>query len=104
MKVVTLPAARNDILAQFLYLIDQEVPHVAEHFIDAVEQTVSRLLNNPEIGIPKKFKNRRLEGLRQWPVEGFEIIQIYYLAAEDTLRIVRVLHGQRDRDRILSKE
>lgn len=50
----------------------------------------------PEIGSPKVLLNRVLTGLRSWPVQGFPVIRIYYLVTEQTLVIVRVLHGKRD--------
>jgi plasmid stabilization system protein ParE len=34
-------------------------------------------------------------------VEGFEDIKVYYLVVEREVRIVRILHGRRDIDRIL---
>jgi toxin ParE1/3/4 len=101
MKSVVRPAARRDILDQFLYLIEQNVPHAAERFIDAVDETIAKLAKRPRIGAPRHLKNPRLRGLRSWPVSGFEAVRIYYLASEDILRVVRVLHGKRDIDRLL---
>jgi hypothetical protein len=37
-----------------------------------------------------------LQNLRSWPVAGFEAIRIYYLAAEDAIHVIRILHGKRD--------
>jgi toxin ParE1/3/4 len=96
------PAARQDILDQFLYLIDQGASEAAERFIEAIEETIPRLMRQPHIGTPKRLKNPRLKGLRRWPVDGFEVIGIYYLHTEETLRVVRVLHGKRDVDEILA--
>jgi toxin ParE1/3/4 len=101
MKSVVRSAARQDILDQFLYLIDQNVTHVAERFIDAVDETIAALTKRPRIGAPKKLKDPRLQGLRKWPVRGFEAIWVYYLVSGGILRVVRVLHGKRDVDRLL---
>lgn len=101
MKAVIRSAARQDILDQFLYLIDQNVPHVAERFIDAVDETIAKLTKRPRIGAPKKLKDPRLQGLRGWPVSGFEAVRIYYLASDNALQVVRILHGKRDIDRLL---
>lgn len=57
-----------------------------------------------EMGAPKQLRNRRLAGLRSWPVSAFEKIRIYYLVEDGILRIVRVLHGNRDIARILENE
>jgi len=103
MKFVIRLAARQDILDQFLYLIDQGAPETAERFIGAVEKTIFELARQPKIGAPKKLKSPRLQGLRRWPVDGFEVVGIYYLHTEETLRVVRVLHGKRDVDEILAR-
>jgi toxin ParE1/3/4 len=58
----------------------------------------------PRMGAPKVLKNRSLAGLRSFPVSGFEEIRVYYRIHEDTLRVIRVLHGKRDVRRILEKE
>ena len=42
-----------------------------------------------------------MKGLRSWPVKGFAVIRIYYLASEDEVRVIRVLHGKRDVGRLL---
>src|SRR5271157_1855878 len=45
-----------------------------------------------------------LRNLRSWPVAGFEAIRIYYLLDDDTMHIVRILHGKRDVKHILERE
>ncbi|HEV2500759.1 MAG TPA: type II toxin-antitoxin system RelE/ParE family toxin [Terriglobia bacterium] len=95
-------AARDDILRQFrYYLVDQDKPEVADRFVEAVERTIDQLLRTPNAGAPKHLSNESLSGLRSWPVEGFQDIRIYYLAEENVLRVIRVLHGKRDIRRIL---
>jgi plasmid stabilization system protein ParE len=39
-----------------------------------------------------------------WNRMGFQDILIFYLMADQTLRVVRVLHGRRDVGRILEAE
>jgi len=97
------PAARQDILNQFSYLLEMDAPETATRFLVCVERTISRLCQRPTIGTPKTFKNPRLHGLRRWPVDGFEVIGIYYLLSENALHIVRVLHGKRDIERIFNE-
>lgn len=103
MKPVIRPAAKEDILRHFLYLLDQEAPEAAARFIEAVDRTIIKLAARPSIGAPKKFKNPRLAGLRRWPVDGFEAVGIYYISVKDILRVVRILHGKRDIDRIMDR-
>jgi toxin ParE1/3/4 len=97
--------ARDDIVRQFRwYLVEQGTPDAAFRFVDAVEESVRQLLLMPDMGMPREIGNPALAGLRAWPVKGFEEVLIFYLVKGDTLRVVRVLHGRRDIDRILRKE
>jgi toxin ParE1/3/4 len=49
------------------------------------------------------MRNPALVGLRTWSIDGFDAMKIYYLVEEDELRIVRILHGRRDVERILGQ-
>jgi plasmid stabilization system protein ParE len=95
--------ARHDIQRQFrYYLVEKNVPEVALRFLDAIEEALNAISRDPGIGSPKSFPN--LPGLRSWPVPGFEDIRIYYIEMPEILRIIRVLHGNRDLQRIFVKE
>jgi plasmid stabilization system protein ParE len=56
------------------------------------------------VGPKYSSSNPRLQDLRSWPVVGFEAIRIYYALDEDSMHIIRVLHGKRDLKRILRSE
>jgi toxin ParE1/3/4 len=58
----------------------------------------------PGTGTPKPLKNPALAGLRVWPVEGFEDMRIFYLVQGESLKVIRILHGKRDVNRILEGE
>jgi plasmid stabilization system protein ParE len=91
-KAVIRPRAQDDILRQFRwYLVDQDAPDAAFRFVEAVEASVEQLLRMPNMGAPRELRNPALKGLRLWPVN-------------DTVRVIRILHGKRDVDRILKKE
>lgn len=97
-------AAREDILRQFrYYLIEKEIPEVARRFLDAVESAVDTLCRTPGIGASKQLANPLLAGLRSWPIPGFPLVRVYYIYAGNELRVVRVLHGKRDIQRLLEE-
>ena len=99
------PAAREDILRQYrYYLVKQDAPATALRFLEAVEETISRVCHRPEMGPSKVLDNPRLTGLRSWPVKGFAAIRIYYLSSAAEVRIIRVLHGKRDIAPVLEQE
>lgn len=85
-------------------LVAQDAPETAFRFLKAVEESVGQLLRMPNVGAPKVLRNRALGGLRAWPVEGFEDMRIYYLLQGETVKVVRILHGKRDINRILEGE
>lgn len=103
MKPVVLPAARADILRQVVYLREIGQEFVAERFLAAAQEAITALCHTPSAGPPRPLRNPRLAGLRTWSVEGFEDIKVYYLVVEREVRIVRIIHGRRDIDRILER-
>lgn len=99
------PSARDDILRQYRYLLlEEDSPIVAQRFLAAVQDAVSKICQRPGIGAPKLIKNPKLVGLRSWPVAGFTSIRIYYLVANNNLRVIRVLHGKRDINPLLEND
>lgn len=97
MKCIVRPTARDDILRQYrYYLLAQAAPVAAQRFLKAVQGAVSHIRRLPASGSAITTDNRRLMGLRSWPVKGFESIRVYYLLRETEIRIIRVLHGSRD--------
>ena len=105
MTSVIRPAARDDIIRQFRwYLVEHDASDVAFRFLDAVDESIGQLLRMPKMGTPRALKNLALEGLRMWPVEGFDEMCIFYQVQGNLLRVVRILHGKRDINRILESE
>lgn len=43
-----------------------------------------------------------IDGLRRWPVKGFDEYWVYYLVRPEALTVIRVLHSKRDNDGILA--
>jgi toxin ParE1/3/4 len=103
-KHVIRPAAKDDIIRQFRYYLREEAFHTATRFLGAIDESIEAICRLPHIGAPKRSKNPVLSGLRSWPVKGFEDILIFYLVRPDILRVIRVLHGKRDIQRILKRE
>lgn len=105
MKVSYRQAASDDVVRQFrYYLVTLNLPDVAVRFRTAVRQTIQSLQQHPMVGPRYRSTNSQLQSLRTWAVAGFEAIRIYYLLNEDTLHIIRILHGKRDVKRIFEGE
>lgn len=105
MKVSYRQIASDDVVRQFrYYLVTLNLPQVAIRFRDSVRRTVEGLRQRPLVGSRHGSSNPQFENLRSWPVAGFEAIRIYYLVDDDTIRIIRILHGKRDLKHILEPE
>ena len=107
MKVLYRQTASDDIIRQFrYYLLTVDAPEIAVRFREAVRRTIQSLGQNPHVGPRYSSGNPRLQNLRSWPVTGFEAIRIYYALEEDTIHVIRILHGHGKRDvrRILQSE
>ncbi len=86
--------ADTDLLEISLYLARQGSIETAERFIDAINEQFVRLADYPGMG---RAREELAPGLRSIP-EGKYVI--FYRAAQDTVLIIRVLHGSRDARRI----
>jgi toxin ParE1/3/4 len=101
-KVLYRQAASDDLVRQFrYYLLAIDIPDIALRFREAVGRTIESLRLHPLVGPRYSSSNPQLQNLRSWPVTGFEAIRIYYLSDEDSIHILRILHGKRDVKRIL---
>jgi toxin ParE1/3/4 len=104
-KIRYRQSASDDVVRQFrYYLIDQNLPEVADRFLDAIWHTIESLRQHPLVGSRYPMSTLAIQNLRSWPVAGFEVIRIYYLLDSKTIHVIRVLHGKRDVKSILERE
>ncbi len=105
MNAFIRPRAHDDIIRQFRwYLVERDAPDAAFRFVESVDESVEQLVRMPHMGAPQPLRTPALQALRMWPVKDFEEFLIFYVVQEDTVRVIRVLHGKGDIDRILKKE
>ena len=102
--MILRPRADRDVDLQFEYLAVEAGLSVARRFLRSLRQTCQTLRENPELGSPRSFDDPRLAGLRIWPVKGFRRQLIFYIPSEDSIEIVRILHGARDMERLFREE
>lgn len=95
------PNGSEDLDSQLDYYETEAGIDLALRFLGAVEEAIQFLYQHPEAGSQRDFENSRLKGIRSWPVPGFDAIRLYYdRPDENTLRVVRILHGKRDLARL----
>ncbi len=103
MSVTYRPKVFDDLL-NLSYYISQDSLEAANRFLDACDETFLQIAKMPSIGKRCDFQNSLLKGIRMWFVKGFEKHLSFYLAKENEIEIVRVLHSARDLENILSEE
>jgi plasmid stabilization system protein ParE len=93
--------AEADLEEHWMHIAQDNAP-AADRRLAAVEVAFDSVRRQPGIGWQKPFRNRRLRGLRLWPVPGFHNYLIFYRETEETVEILPVLHGARDYERIMA--
>lgn len=88
-RLIMMRAAQND-LKEIAAYIAEDRPQAARNVVRRIRERINALRTSPFIGAP-----------RDEVVPGFRVVVVYsYLIVHDvsneTVRIVRVLHGARD--------
>lgn len=103
-RVTQRPRARLDLLEQFVHFAEEANVGLAERYYAVVDQTCTMLVNQSHAGVLYDSGIVSLEGLRRFPVHGFENHLIFYLPRPGGVEVIRILHGARDIDNIFAVE
>ena len=103
MRLIVKSAARNDVLRQTRYLLEQDAVVAATRFPEAFQKALERIVQFPKIGAPRKLRLPELEYLRSWPIPGFKSVRVYYITTDSAIRVIRVLHDRQDLRQLLFK-
>ena len=94
-RAILRDAAWTDMVEQAAWLRGRSAT-AAGRFRAAALEAIERLARCPLMGRAYVPGHAGLEGLRSWPVRGFEAILVFYRPVEGGIEVVRVLHGARD--------
>ena len=93
-----------DFEIQFDWYVEKAGAEVAWRFQSALDDSLRKLSNRPDLGRIRHFRNPKLGGLRSYRVERpFKKLLIFYRVEADCLQAVRLMHGARDLPRRLSQ-
>ena len=95
MKISRDPAVDVEIL-DFAKYIARDNPAASLRFIKQCKVTFEHLAIHPYLGSRLKFKNRKLEKIRVWPVRSFKQYLIFYVPQKNEIKILHILHSARD--------
>jgi len=101
-KVVFSDLAVADVLAQADWYELRSDYKLATRWERAVTTSLLRIVRMPRAGTPCSFKSEELREIRRLHVAGFPHL-IFYRFHDHEIQVLRVLHGVRDLDRLLSE-
>jgi toxin ParE1/3/4 len=94
--------ATQDLRLQANYILVHGSPTKASEFLEAAAATFEQLRQMPQIGRVTRLVVLRLGEVRQWRLKGLKDYLVFYRVEDDLIEILRVLHGTRDLEDILS--
>jgi toxin ParE1/3/4 len=89
---------KRDALQIYVY-IGEENLDAAERFLQSLDADLRNLADMPGMGSARSFSDKKLTGIRSWPVSGFRNYLLFYRVSSDRLEALRVIHGSRDIER-----
>lgn len=91
LKLVVAPEAEQDMIDIWAYIAKDQIIN-ADRFIERLQQKLNSLTELGEIGTKR---DNVIKGLRSIPFHNYVL---FYRVNEETLEVVRVLHGSREID------
>ena len=95
--IVKRPRAELDLLDIWDYIADDSLDR-ADEFLDRVEGKLQTLARNPGLG---RRREELLTGLHSFPIGNYVV---FYLEIENSIDVIRVLHGSRDIENVFSQD
>ena len=102
-RVVRRDQAKRDLVKHFVYLTERVNADSARRFLAATNAACDLLVEMPELGPRRSFKNPKLTEVRMWPVKGGREFLIFYEPMSNGIRLLRVIHAKEDYWRVLGQ-
>ncbi len=91
-KIIIRDSAFTD-LDEISAEIGKNAPRASVRFLESAQQAFGLIADVPGVGTPRNYDNPAFAGMRMWSIPKFTKYLIFYLTTEETVEIVRVLHG-----------
>lgn len=99
-RIEASDAARRDLVAHLVYLTENAGESTADRFYERVQETLTLLATQPDMGAPLNLEAVELQGTRKWRVKDFGRYLVFYLPLKDGkgdgVHVLRVLHAAQD--------
>ncbi len=90
-RIVRRPRARQDLVEIWRYIADESGEPRGDRYLRRLNDVISYLAQQPSMG--RKRPEIPEEGIRSFPAESHVL---FYIALEDGIELVRVIHGSQD--------
>ena len=101
-QLIVKNRATQDLRQQANYILVNGNSRTAERFLESTEATFAKLATTPGMGKVLRSISSRMGEIRQWRIKDFPDYLIFYRLQDDRVEVIRVLHGARDLEDILS--
>ena len=101
-RLIVKNRATQDLRQQANYILVNGNARTAEQFLELAEATFAQLATIPGMGKVVRLVSSRMGEIRQWRIKDFQDYLIFYRIQDDRVEVLRVLHGARDLEDILS--
>ncbi len=101
-RIVRRHAARVDLIATYRHYVQEAGSAVADRFLAQAEATLTRLVRSPGLGTLYHHDHPALTDVRYFPISHFKKYLVFYRPMTGGIEVLRVLHGARDLDSILT--
>jgi toxin ParE1/3/4 len=102
-KVNKRPIVIQDLIEQATFIAEDNLD-ASDRFLKAAEETFNLLGKMPAIGRFSGFTQPSLVDVRQFAIKGFQNFLIFYRISDESVDILRVLHGSRQLDAVLDED
>ena len=104
-RIVLSELALHDQEQTIDFYTDRKGPDLAMEYLQTVQNTLSMLAENPQLGSGRRFRSPELHGVRWFPLASpFEKHLVFYRAERGSVEILRVLHASRHIEEILEND
>jgi toxin ParE1/3/4 len=98
-RIVRRPRARQDLIEIWRYIADDSGEPRADRYLRRLNDVISYLAQQPLMG--RKRPEIPEQGIRSFAAESHVV---FYMALEDGIELVRVIHGSQDLERAWTAE
>ncbi len=101
-QIIINDEAHLDLIDIAYFISSRSDPDTAERVVKHILGTYTKLSENPGLGVIRDFGRPHLRAMRMIPVSDCPNYLVFFKVEDDQLQVIRVLHGARNIERLIS--